>query len=76
MKISALEWQKIRLAFWAFYTLACAIYVTWSGCMHSVEWSTVAMFLLAFIGSYQVASAIVDLTQGYERGHFTDERRI
>jgi len=76
MKISRLEWQKIRLAFWAFYTLACVIYVTWAGCIYGVEWITVAMFLWVFIGSYQVASAIVDLTQGYEHGYFTDDRRI
>lgn len=76
MNISRLEWQKLRLGFWTFYTLACVIYLTWTGCKYGVEWSTVAKFLWVFVGSYMVASAIVDLTQGYERGFFTDKRRI
>ena len=73
MKISRLEWQKIRLAFWGFYT-ALAIIL----CISYIESSRnflVSIFQIA-VGCFFTSSAIVDLTQGYERGFFTDERRI
>jgi hypothetical protein len=66
--ISRLEWQKIRLTFWIFCTITATIGI--------IITKIFLMFVLLIFGCYQIASAIVDMTQGYKQGYFTDKREI